>query len=295
MTQFRVLALLALPVLFACCGGIAPARAADAAAITRGAYLAIAGDCGACHTDKKAGGAPLAGGPGLVTWFGTFYAPNITPDPTTGIGHWTEAQFKRALRDGINEQGDYMYPVFPFTSFTNMTDADAGDLYAYLMSVPPVTHSTPPNRVRFPFGWRPLLFGWRTLFFKEGPMSPVAGQSDEWNRGRYLAEAVVHCQECHTPRNFLGALDRAHAYAGNPHGPDGQNAPDLTSDKHDGLGDWKLDDIVEVLNSGMTPDGDSVGSGMADVVDGTSKLTDADRRAIAVYIQSLPALPQTPK
>lgn len=295
MTPFRVLALLVFPVLFSCCGGSGTARAADAAAITRGAYLAIAADCGACHTDKKAGGAPLAGGPALVTPFGTFYGPNITPDPSTGIGNWTEAQFKRALRQGINAHGDDMFPVFPFTSFTNMTDADAGDLYAYLMSVPPVTHSAPPNAVKFPFGWRPLLAVWRKLFFTQGPMNPVAGQSDEWNRGRYLAEAVAHCQECHTPRNFLGALDRAHAYAGNPHGPNGNEAPDITADKQDGIGGWKLDDIEEVLNSGMTPDGDSVGEGMADVVDGTSKLTDADRRAIAVYIQSLPALPKTPK
>jgi mono/diheme cytochrome c family protein len=137
-----------------------------------------------------------------------------------------------------------------------------------------------------------LLFGWRMLFFKEGPLQPVAGRSDEWNRGRYLAEAVAHCEECHTPRNFLGGLDRSHAYAGNPHGPDGQDAPDITADKKDGIGDWKLDDIVELLKSGTTPDGELVGKGMADVADGASKLTDADRHALAIYIQSLPALPK---
>jgi mono/diheme cytochrome c family protein len=276
-------------------GASVPASAADNAAITRGAYLAIAADCGACHTDKKAGGAPLAGGPALKTDFGTFYGPNITPDKQTGIGNWTEDQFKRALRSGLNEHGAYMFPVFPFTSFTNLTDADASDLYAYLMSVPAVTHRAPQNDIKFPFGWRPLLFGWRTLFFKQGPLAPDAGQSAEWNRGRYLAEAVVHCQECHTPRNFLGALDKNHAYAGNPHGPDGQEAPDVTSDKKDGIGDWKLEDVVEVLKTGNTPDGDVVGKGMGDVVDGTGKLTDADLHAIAVYIKSLPALPQTPK
>lgn len=295
MAPFRVLALLALPVLVSFCGGSVPARAADEAAITRGAYLALAADCGACHTDKKNSGAPLAGGPPIVTKFGTFYGPNITPDKATGIGDWSEAQFKRALHDGIDEDGAFMYPVFPFTSFTNITDADAGDLYAYLMTVPPVTHSAPANAVKFPMGWRPLLWAWRTLFFKEGPLAPVAGQSDEWNRGRYLAEAVVHCEECHTPRNFLGALDRAHAYAGNPHVPDNIDAPDITADKKDGLGDWKLGDIVEVLKSGQTPDGDFVGEGMSEVVEGTSKLTDADRHAIAVYIQSLPPQPKTPK
>ncbi len=295
MAQLRVLILLAFLVSIGVTVGTASARAADNAAITRGAYLAIAADCGACHTDKKAGGAPLAGGPALKTAFGTFYGPNITPDKQTGIGNWTEDQFKRALRSGIDEHGAYMFPVFPFTSFTNLTDADASDLYAYLMSVPAVTHRAPHNDVKFPFGWRPLLFGWRTLYFKESPLAPVEGQSAEWNRGRYLAEAVVHCQECHTPRNFLGALDKSHAYAGNPNGPDGQDAPDITSDKKDGIGDWKLDDLVELLKTGNTPDGDVVGKGMGDVVDGTGKLTDADLHAIAIYIKSLPALSQTPK
>lgn len=295
MAQFRVLASLAFPLLIACCAGSVSARAADEAAITRGAYLALAADCGACHTDKKNQGAPFAGGPPLETPFGTFYGPNITSDKATGIGDWTEDQFKRALRQGIDEHGAYMYPVFPFTSFTNLTDRDASDLYAYLASLQPVNHPAPENEVKFPFGWRPLLFFWRILFFKEGPLQPVGGQSDEWNRGRYLAEAVAHCEECHTPRNFLGARDRAHAYAGNPHGPDGQDAPDITSDKKDGIGDWKLADIVELLTGGDTPDGEYVGKGMADVVEGTSKLTEADRRALAVYIQSLPALPQTPK
>jgi len=276
-------------------GASAPAFAANEASITRGAYLAIAADCGSCHTDKKAQGAPLAGGPALKTDFGTFYGPNITPDKQTGIGDWTEDQFKRALRAGINEHGAYMFPVFPFTSFTNLTDADASDLYVYLQSVPPVTHRAPRNDVKFPFGWRPLLWFWRELFFKEGPVAPIEGQSAEWNRGRYLAEAVVHCQECHTPRNFLGALDRSHAYAGNPHGPDGQDAPDVTSDKKDGIGDWKLEELIDLLKTGSTPDGDIVGKGMADVVDGTGKLTDADLHALAVYIKSLPALPETPK
>jgi mono/diheme cytochrome c family protein len=188
-----------------------------------------------------------------------------------------------------------MFPVFPFTSFTNLTDTDIGDLYAYLTSLPKVEHRTPANDIKFPFGWRPLLIGWRTLFFTPGPLQPIASESAEWNRGRYLAEAVAHCQECHTPRNLIGGLNRRHAYAGNLHAPDGNEAPDITSDKKDGIGDWKLEDIEEVLKSGMTPDNEYVGQGMADVIDGTAKLTDADRHAIAVYIKSLPPLPQTPK
>ena len=240
-SSFVVLALLALS---------AQGARADDAATARGAYLAAAGDCEACHTDKKANGKPFAGGRALVTAFGTFYAPNITPDPRTGIGKWSEADFHRALREGKNEHGAYYYPAFPFPSFTNMTDADISDLYAFLTSLPPVQHREQRNEVMFPLGWRFLMIGWRTLFFSEGPIAPVAGQSEEWNRGRYLAEAVVHCEECHTPRNFLGALDHSHAFAGNPHGPDKQDAPDITSDKKDGIGDWSVADVEEVLELG---------------------------------------------
>jgi mono/diheme cytochrome c family protein len=295
MTPHRVLALLSLSALALFLARAAPAMAADDAAIARGDYLFAAGDCAACHTDKKASEPPLSGGRALTTPFGTFYGPNITPDPDTGIGHWSEADFHRAMREGRDDEGRYMFPVFPFTSFTGMADQDIADLYAYLMSQPPVKRESRAHEVKFPFGWRFLLLGWRSLYFSPGPLQPVEDRTDEWNRGRYLAEAVVHCEECHTPRNFLGALDRDHAYAGNPHGSDGNAAPDLTSDAKDGLGDWKVDDITEVLATGITPDGDSVGEGMTEVVEGTAKLAAADRLAIAIYIKSLPALPQTPK
>lgn len=285
-------ALVSVVMVVATC---AKAQAADEAAITRGAYLAASGGCESCHTDKKAGTPALSGGRALPTPFGTFYGPNITPDRDAGIGTWTEADFRRAMREGKDDEGHYLFPVFPFTSFTGMSDKDIGDLYAYLMVQPAVKRESRAHEVNFPFGWRFLLIGWRTLFFTPGPVQPVDGQSEEWNRGRYLAEAVGHCEECHTPRNALGGLDRKHPYAGNPHGPDGQDAPNITSDAKDGLGDWKLEDIVEVLTTGQTPDGDYVSLGMGEVVEGTGKLTDADRRAIAVYIKSLPALPQTPK
>lgn len=265
-----------------------PARAADEAAVRRGAYLFAAADCTACHTDVKNEGAPLAGGRPLATPFGTFYGPNITPDPEYGIGRWSEADFRRALRDGKGLHGENLFPVFPYPSFTGMTDRDIADLYAYLMAQPPVAKPDKPHDVRFPFGWRVLLTGWRWLFFHIGPLQPVAGKSAEWNRGRYLAEAVAHCGECHTPRNFLGALKTGDAYAGNPHGPDGLNAPNITSDPQTGIGDWSIEDIATLLKSGQTPDFDFVGSGMGAVVKGTAQLTDADRRAIAVYIKSLP-------
>jgi len=295
MVPCRVLTRLALSISVALTASIATASAADDAAIKRGAYLAAVADCAACHTDKKAKGPLLAGGRALDTPFGTFYGPNITPDPDTGIGKWSEADFHRAMREGKNNEGHFMFPVFPFTSFTGMSDQDISDLYAYLMSRKPIKHDVPAHQVKFPFGWRFLLLGWRIMFFSEGPLQPVAGQTDEWNRGRYLAEAVVHCEECHTPRNALGGLDHKHAFAGTPHGPDDNDAPDITSDVKDGIGDWKLDDIAEVLESGLTPSGDSVGEGMTEVVEGTARLTEADRRAIAVYIKSLPPLPKTPK
>ena len=272
-----------------------PARAEDQDAVKRGAYVMAAADCESCHTDKQHKGPPLAGGRALATPFGTFYGRNITPDKETGIGDWTEAQFHRALRDGIDDDGDFLFPVFPYPSFTGMSDADISDLYAYLMAQKPVAQRNKPHEVKFPFGFRPLLFFWRELFFSPGPLQPVAGQSAEWNRGRYLAEAVAHCEECHTPRNFLGALDRDRGYAGNPQGPDGQKAPNITPDVATGIGKWSVDDIVEVLTTGMMPDNDMVAHGMAEVVDGTAKLTDADRHAIAVYIKSLPPLRATGK
>jgi len=263
-------------------------RAQDESAVKRGAYLFAAADCVSCHTDVKNKGARLAGGRALKTPFGTFYSPNITPDPKTGIGTWSEADFHRALREGKRRDGAYLYPVFPYTSFTGMTNQDIADLYAYLRTQKPAVQPDKEHDVRFPFGFRPLLWGWRTLYFTEGPLAPVPGRSAEWNRGRYLAEAVAHCEECHTPRNFLGALERDRAFAGNPDGPDGQKAPDITPDIATGIGKWKLDDIIEVLATGTKPDGDFVGAGMAEVVDGTAKLSDADRRAIAVYIRALP-------
>ena len=270
--------------------GMLPARAADEAQLKRGELLFNVADCAGCHTDVKGNGAPLAGGRPLETPFGVFYGPNITPDNEYGIGGWSEADFRRALRQGIDDDGDYLFPVFPFTSFTGMTDQDIADLWAYLQSRPPVPQPSKLHEVKFPFGWRPLLWFWRALFFREGQLAPLAGQSAEWNRGRYLAEAVVHCEECHTPRNFLGALRRSAAFSGNPQGPDKQKAPNITPDPETGIGRWSLEDIEALLKTGQTPEMDFVGSGMADVVKGTSTLSDADRHAIALYVKSLPPI-----
>ena len=175
-----------------------------------------------------------------------------------------------------------------------MTDQDIADLWAYLQTQEPVAQKSKPHEVGPPFAWRFLQVGWRALFFTPGPLPPVAGQDAVWNRGYYLANAVAHCGECHTPRNFLGGLEKCSAYSGNPQGPDDQKAPNITSDPQTGIGKWSIADIVEVLKTGQLPDFDFVGSGMGEVVNGTAKLTDADRNAIAVYVKSLPPI-VTPK
>jgi mono/diheme cytochrome c family protein len=266
------------------------ALAADPAQLQRGELLFKAADCTACHTDVKGGGQPLAGGRPLATPFGTFFSPNITSDKKDGLGAWSEAEFRRALRQGKGRRGEYLFPVFPYLSFTGMSDEDIAALYAYLEAQPAVAQANKSHAVSFPFSWRFLQIGWRLLFFSAGPLTPVQGQSAEWNRGRYLAEAVVHCQECHTPRNFLGGLKRSQGYSGNPQGPDGQKPPNITADAQTGIGKWQPEDIATLLKTGQTPDFDFVGSGMADVVKGTAALSDEDRHAIAVYIKSLPPI-----
>lgn len=265
------------------------AHATDSTSIARGEYLFRAADCAGCHANQD-NPTVLSGGLGLDTPFGTFRAPNITPDPRYGIGAWSKEDFKTALRHGRERDGKWLFPVFPYTSFTNMSDADMGDLYTYLMSRTPVAQPNLPHQVRAPFGWRFLLVFWRTLFFRDGPLPYEPKQSAEWNRGNYLVHAVAHCEECHTPRNALGAVKRSHPFSGNVGGPDGQNAPNITSDKETGIGTWSTADIVRLLKSGLTPDSDQVGSGMKSVVRGTSRLSDQDRYAIAVYLKSVAAV-----
>jgi mono/diheme cytochrome c family protein len=279
--------LLLLPLLLV----TLPATAQDEAA-RRGEYVFNIAGCLGCHTDSKHGGKPLAGGRPLNTPFGVFYSPNITPDATTGIGKWSLDDFRRALRHGEMPSGSPFFPVFPYTSFTRMSDGDIAVLFAYLKTREAVAQPNKPHDVRFPFGWRLLMRFWRLLYFDEGPLQPVAGKPPDWNRGRYLVEALGHCGECHTPRNSLGAAEKDRAYSGVRGGPDGQNAPNITPDPETGLGKWSTEDITTLLKDGQTPDFDWVGSGMGEVVNNsTSKLTDDDRLAIAVYLRSLPPHP----
>jgi mono/diheme cytochrome c family protein len=272
------------------CACLATAARADQAQIDRGSYIFAAADCGACHTNVKVKGPLLAGGRPLSTPFGIFYSPNITPDPETGIGRWTDADFVRALRAGVSPAGDHYFPVFPYPSFTKMTDQDMVDLKAFVFSLPAVSQPNLDHEVDFPFGWRFTLWFWKQLNFAEGAFIPDPAQRAEWNRGAYLVEALAHCGECHTPRGWLGGLDAALAMSGTTEGPEGQKVPNITPDPATGIGSWAQSDVVRVLRTGQLPDGDFVGSVMAEVVNGTSKLSDADRQAIAVYLAGLPPI-----
>lgn len=265
--------------------------AAGDAAVARGAYVFRAAGCLACHTDAKGGGAPLAGGLALATPFGTFYSPNITPDPKTGIGAWSEDDFFTALRHGTSPRGDPYYPAFPYTSYTGMTEQDMGDLWAYLLAQPPVERPNRAHDLGFPYNLRFTLGIWQALFFEPGAFTPRADKDGVWNRGAYLVRNLAHCGECHSPRGFLGAVDGDLELAGNPLGPDGGKVPNLTPGPG-GLADWSESDIAFALKTGITPDGDFLSDSMGEVIDnGTSHLSDEDLAAIAKYLKSLPARP----
>ncbi len=255
----------------------------------RGAYILAAAGCVACHTVPK-DGAFLAGGRELKTDFGSFFTPNITPDPETGIGNWSDEDFIRAMKKGVSPDGGRYYPTFPYTSYTRMTRQDMLDLKAYLDTVPPVRNAVPDHDLAFPFGIRASMMGWQLLFFDDTPFEADPTQSDAWNRGAYLVNGPGHCGECHTPRNLLGVVDSGRPLAGNANGPEGDAVPNITPHSS-GIGGWSEDDIVSMLEVGLLPDGDFAGGAMTDVIEeSTSKLSEDDRKAIASYLLSLPPL-----
>jgi len=272
-----------------------PAATADTGTlIERGRYLALAGNCMACHTSR--GGKALAGGTPIPTPFGTVYGPNITPDEKTGIGAWTADDFWQALHNGKSKDGTLLYPAFPYTEYTRITRADADALYAYLRSVPPVSQPNRPPDMAFPYDQRALLAAWRALYFKPGVQEADAGQSVQWNRGRYLVEGLGHCAACHTPRNSLGATRSSEAFTGGIIPVLDWYAPPLTNDVQTGMGRWTAADIAALLKTGISAHSSASGP-MAEVVLGsTQHLTDDDALAIGVYIKSLPATPpSTPR
>ena len=258
----------------------------------RGQYLATAGGCVGCHTEDKKDAAPFAGGRALKTPFGTFYGPNITPHPESGIGRWTEADFVRAMRLGDRPDGANYFPAFPYPSFTRISDADLRDLWAYLRTLAPSSRASRAHDLHFPFGWRWLVTGWKWFFFTPGPVANDSLRTQALNRGAYLVQALGHCGECHTPRNFLGGPIRDRFLAGGK-GPDDKRIPNLTPTR---LKQWSDAELKEFLLTGATPDGDAANETMDEVIrNTTSRLTAADLAAVIAYLRSLPPRPDEPR
>lgn len=251
-------------------------------AIARGKVLAALGDCAVCHTAP--GGAMLAGGRPLQTPFGIIYSTNITPDPKTGIGDWSFDAFRRAMREGIGRDGRHLYPAFPYTHFTKVTDPDLESIYAYLMAQPPVVSKPRANDLDFPLGMRSLMVGWNTLYFRPGVYKPDPSRSMEWNRGAYLVEGLGHCSACHTPRNALGAEIRSRRFAGGE--AEGWDAPPLAALSEAPV-PWTEDALYTFLRTGFSAEHGPAAGPMAPVVHELQGVPNADLRAMAHYIASL--------
>ncbi|WGW03129.1 cytochrome c [Tropicibacter oceani] len=249
----------------------------------RGEAVFTAAGCASCHhAPKSEDKLVLAGGQPFATAFGTFYAPNISPDPEHGIGAWDFPEFANAVLKGTSPEGQHYYPAFPYSSYTKMDPQDLADLFAHMQTLPPDATPSKPHDVGFPFNIRRSLGGWKLLFFSDDYVMEVG---PELERGRYLVETLAHCGECHTPRNPLGGLDKSRWLAGAPN-PSGQGTiPALTPDKLT----WGASDIAYYLETGFTPDFDSVGGHMAAVVSNFAKLPAEDRQAVAAYVKALPA------
>ncbi len=283
------LSLAAAVLLIMAAAWSAPAAAQGDA--KRGEYLAKAGGCVGCHTagEKE---QPYAGGRALKTPFGTFYGPNITPHPEAGIGRWTEADFINAMRQGRRPDGANYFPAFPYPSFTRIADSDLRDLWAYLRTLPPSARASKAHELNFPFGWRFLVTFWKWLFFTPGTFTEIPGASAAVNRGAYLVQALGHCGECHTPRNFLGGMKRDRLLAGGKT-PEGKDVSNLTPTNLKKYGDK---DLADFLFTGVTADGDSPAEAMAEVIrNTTSQLTPQDMGAMIAYLRSLPPIADEPK
>ena len=269
---------------------VAPASAQDASAkdaelVSKGEYLAQAGDCVACHTAP--GGKIFAGGRAMPTPFGTLYTSNVTPDPDTGIGKWTADQFHTMMHTGRSPDGGLLYPAMPFASYTKVTRADSDAIFAFMQSVPPVKLQNKPHDLKFPYNNRSLILGWRTLYFTEGEYKADPTKSESWNRGAYLVQGLGHCAMCHTAINALGGSSEAAAFGGGLIPMQNWYAPSLTSNKEGGLGDWSIEDISDLLRTGVSNRGAVYGP-MAEVTyNSLQYMTEPDTRAMALYLKSL--------
>ena len=263
--------------------------AADA--VERGRYLAIAADCAGCHT--RDGGEAFSGGQAIESPLGTLYTANITPDPETGIGRWTEADFRRALWEGRDDEGHYIYPAMPYDSYTKLTEADVSDLWAWARSLEPVPYTPPDNDMVFPANIREGLAVWQELEFEPGRFVPEPGRGAEYNRGAYLVEGAGHCGACHTPRDALLGSDDTRRFTGAE--IHGWYAPSIAPVASSGIADWDVDQLATWLATGTNDTNQVVVGEMAAVVHGSlSKLTSADVRAIATYLKEMPAPERVP-
>ncbi|HTC07095.1 MAG TPA: c-type cytochrome [Xanthobacteraceae bacterium] len=253
--------------------------------VERGHYLAIVGDCAACHT-LPGSGHDFAGGRPIETPFGKLVAPNITPDPTTGIGAWTDDEFVNALTKGTGRNGTHLYPAMPYTYYTKLTRDDALAIRAYLNTVPAVQNAVNADQLPFPLNVRASMAAWNKLFFESGTFEPIADKSAEWNRGAYLVQGLAHCGMCHTSKNFLGADKTGEALQG--YALQGWFAPNITNDARRGLGSWSVDDVVAYLKTGHNRTGAATGPMSETLNLSTSHMDDGDLKAIAVYLKDAP-------
>lgn len=252
--------------------------------IERGGELSLIANCADCHTVP--GKPSYSGGLPIGTPFGKIYAANLTPDRETGIGAWTEEAFRRSMRQGVDRIGRQLYPAFPYDHFTFTTDEDIHRIFAFLMTRPAVANKVPENQLEFPFNIRPLVAAWKLLYLRQEPIQPVASQSEEWNRGRYLVEGLGHCGSCHTPRNALGAEEKARRYAGGTAG--GWTAPPLNASLV-AAHRWTADGLADYLSTGWQRNHGAAAGPMADVAKNLGRVSEGDVRAIATYIASLSA------
>jgi mono/diheme cytochrome c family protein len=264
-----------------------PAELVDAEPIKRGEYLARAADCEVCHTGP--GGAAYAGGLAFPLPFGTLYSTNITADKETGIGDYSDTEFLNAVRRGIRKDGARLYPAMPYPSYTYMTDADVLAIKTYLFSRQPVHATSPANTLGFPYNQRESMIVWSWFFNANSRFAPNTAQSPQWNRGAYLAEALAHCGECHTPRNLGFALDNRKKFAGAMTA--GWHAFNITSDKGTGIGEWRDDDVSAYLSKGHALNRGTAAGPMGEAVDQSlSHMSESDIKALTVYLRSVPAI-----
>jgi mono/diheme cytochrome c family protein len=259
-----------------------------------GEVIFNAGGCASCHAvPNQPDRLKLGGGLAIPSPFGTFYAPNISPDRADGIGGWSENDFVNAVKRGISPEGTHYFPAFPYTSYAHATVQDVRDLFAYLKTLAPVSGRSPDHDLPFPFDVRRNVGIWKLLFMDDSLFVPNQSRPTQWNRGAYLVNTFGHCAECHSPRNLLGGIKAAQRFAGGPD-PDGKGfVPNITQKGE--LAQWSEKDIDYFLETGQTPDGDNAGGAMARVIRNTSQLSSDDRAAIANYVKSLPPVEGPPR